>query len=186
AEANPPAVRAPRTGRSGGRRGGARAGLRPADLRRAAAAGARGEHGRAARGPAAGPRRRPHASRHRASRRVCLGARTRANLPRFPGPSAPSRGPKTTGPKARLVHSLQLEPDAEPAPVPPARSRLKDRDAGAARRYARALLDVAVARKDEGLRADLERLAALYAAHADLRHVLLHPALPAEKKRAVV
>jgi len=63
---------------------------------------------------------------------------------------------------------------------------VKDRDAGAARRYARALLDVAQARKDDGLRADLERLAALYAAHGELRHVLLHPALPAEKKRAVV
>ena len=63
---------------------------------------------------------------------------------------------------------------------------MKDRDAGAGRRYARALLDVALARKDDGLRADLERLAALYAAHADLRHLLLHPALPAEKKRAVV
>jgi len=63
---------------------------------------------------------------------------------------------------------------------------LKDRDAGAARRYARALLDVALAQKDEGLRADLGRLAGLYAAHAELRHVLLHPALPAEKKRAVV
>jgi F-type H+-transporting ATPase subunit delta len=63
---------------------------------------------------------------------------------------------------------------------------LKHRDAGAARRYARALLDVALSRKDEALRADLERLAALYGAHADLRHVLLHPALPAEKKRAVV
>lgn len=63
---------------------------------------------------------------------------------------------------------------------------MKDRDAGAARRYARALLDVAVAGKDDALRADLERLAGLYAAHSDLRHVLLHPALPAERKRAVV
>jgi F-type H+-transporting ATPase subunit delta len=63
---------------------------------------------------------------------------------------------------------------------------LKDRDAKAARRYARALLDVALARKDDGVRADLERLAGLYAAHAELRHVLVHPTLPAAKKRAVV
>jgi F-type H+-transporting ATPase subunit delta len=63
---------------------------------------------------------------------------------------------------------------------------VKVRDAGAARRYARALLDVALARKDDRLRPDLERLAALYTAHADLRHALLHPALPAEKKRALV
>jgi F-type H+-transporting ATPase subunit delta len=63
---------------------------------------------------------------------------------------------------------------------------LKDRDAKAARRYARALLDVARERQDEGLRADLERLAALFSSHAELRHVLLHPSLPLEKKRAVV
>lgn len=55
-----------------------------------------------------------------------------------------------------------------------------------ARRYARALLDVALAGKDEAVRAELDRLAGLFADHAELRTVLVHPALPAEKKLAVV
>lgn len=58
-----------------------------------------------------------------------------------------------------------------------------------ARRYARALLDVAMARRGaeaEALRSDLERLATLYAEHSELRLVLLHPAIPAEKKTAVI
>jgi F-type H+-transporting ATPase subunit delta len=55
-----------------------------------------------------------------------------------------------------------------------------------ARRYARALLDVAEAKGDAGLRDELEELARLFTQHAELRTVLLHPAVPAEKKRAVV
>lgn len=56
-----------------------------------------------------------------------------------------------------------------------------------ARRYARALLDVA-GEKGEGdaLRAELERLAALYTESSELRLVLLHPAIPTEKKTALI
>jgi F-type H+-transporting ATPase subunit delta len=55
-----------------------------------------------------------------------------------------------------------------------------------ARRYARALLDVAEAKGESGLREELDELARLFAQHAELRTVLLHPAIPAEKKTAVV
>jgi len=57
---------------------------------------------------------------------------------------------------------------------------------GAARRYARALLDVALARDDQGLRQDLDRLAQLFSDHAELHTVLRHPSIPVEKKVAVV
>jgi F-type H+-transporting ATPase subunit delta len=56
----------------------------------------------------------------------------------------------------------------------------------AARRYARALLDVALAKGDRGVGEALEMLARLYRTHADLRAVLVHPGVPAEKKTAVV
>ena len=59
-------------------------------------------------------------------------------------------------------------------------------ETSAARRYARALLDVAGPGGDASLRADLEGLAAVFAAQPELRRVLLHPAVPAERKRAVV
>jgi F-type H+-transporting ATPase subunit delta len=55
----------------------------------------------------------------------------------------------------------------------------------AARRYARALLDVALAKGDRTVGAALDELAQLYGAHAELRAVLLHPAVPADKKTAV-
>jgi F-type H+-transporting ATPase subunit delta len=55
-----------------------------------------------------------------------------------------------------------------------------------ARRYARALLDVAEEKGDASLREELDELARLFAEHAELRTVLLHPAIPAEKKREVV
>jgi F-type H+-transporting ATPase subunit delta len=55
-----------------------------------------------------------------------------------------------------------------------------------ARRYARALLDVAEAKGDSGLREQLDELARLFADHAELRTVLVHPAIPADKKTAVV
>jgi F-type H+-transporting ATPase subunit delta len=58
---------------------------------------------------------------------------------------------------------------------------------GVARRYARALVDVAAARGEgDGLRAELDRLSALYAESSELRLVLRHPAIPTEKKTAVV
>jgi F-type H+-transporting ATPase subunit delta len=55
-----------------------------------------------------------------------------------------------------------------------------------ARRYARALLEVSEAKGDSGLREELDELSALFAGHADLRTALLHPAIPADKKLAVV
>ena len=57
---------------------------------------------------------------------------------------------------------------------------------GSARRYARALLDVALEKGDTALRQDLDDLGRLYAEHAELRTLLLHPAVPAEKKTGVI
>jgi F-type H+-transporting ATPase subunit delta len=59
-------------------------------------------------------------------------------------------------------------------------------NAAGARRYARALLDVAVAQGDTTVGPALDELAALFTGHADLRTVLLHPTVPIEKKTAVV
>jgi F-type H+-transporting ATPase subunit delta len=56
----------------------------------------------------------------------------------------------------------------------------------AARRYARALLDVAVEKGETNLGPALEELGRLYAEHAELRLLLLHPTVPPEKKTAVV
>ena len=56
----------------------------------------------------------------------------------------------------------------------------------AARRYARALLDVALEKGDNALRQDLDDLGQLYADNAELRTMLLHPGVPAEKKTAVI
>ena len=56
----------------------------------------------------------------------------------------------------------------------------------AARRYARALLDVALEKGDTALRQDLEDLGQLYADNAQLRTMLLHPSVPAQKKTAVI
>src|SRR4051794_36208777 len=58
--------------------------------------------------------------------------------------------------------------------------------AGSARRYARAALDVATAKGDTGFQEELEGLARAFAENAELRTVLVHPAIPAEKKTAVV
>jgi F-type H+-transporting ATPase subunit delta len=56
--------------------------------------------------------------------------------------------------------------------------------AGSARRYARALLDVATEKKqEEPLRAEIEAMAALIAGHRDLAGLLSHPAVSAERKR---
>ena len=64
---------------------------------------------------------------------------------------------------------------------------MKPRAQGAARRYARALLDVAQQQGDpEGVRRELREATALLAAQKDLRAALEHPALPAERKRKVV
>jgi F-type H+-transporting ATPase subunit delta len=57
---------------------------------------------------------------------------------------------------------------------------------GSARRYARALLDVALEKGDTALRQDLDDLGRLYVEHAELRTLLLHPTVPAEKKTAVI
>ena len=56
----------------------------------------------------------------------------------------------------------------------------------AARRYARALLDVALEKGDTGLRQALDDLGQLYLEHAELRTLLLHPTVPGEKKTAVI
>jgi len=61
------------------------------------------------------------------------------------------------------------------------------RAAGAARRYARALLDLALAQaRGEAVRKGLRDTVRLLAEQPDLRVVLLHPAIGVEKKRAVV
>jgi F-type H+-transporting ATPase subunit delta len=58
---------------------------------------------------------------------------------------------------------------------------------GVARRYARALLDVVQQQGDpEGLRRELREARELLTAHSDLRSALLHPALPAEARKALV
>ena len=56
----------------------------------------------------------------------------------------------------------------------------------AARRYARALLDVALEKGDTAVRQELDELGQLYAGHAELRTVLLHPGVPPDKKTALI
>lgn len=64
---------------------------------------------------------------------------------------------------------------------------MKARTAAGARRYARALLDVALAQGDPApVKTDLDRLAGLVHDHPELRSFLDHPAVTAEKKKAVV
>jgi F-type H+-transporting ATPase subunit delta len=58
---------------------------------------------------------------------------------------------------------------------------------GAARRYARALLDVALARGEaETLRGELHEVVALFGQSRELAMFLAHPAVAAEKKKRVV
>lgn len=64
---------------------------------------------------------------------------------------------------------------------------MKVRAAGAARRYGRALLELALTQaRGEAVRKGLRDTVRLLAEQPDLRVVLLHPAIGAEKKRAVV
>jgi F-type H+-transporting ATPase subunit delta len=57
----------------------------------------------------------------------------------------------------------------------------------AARRYARALVDVAAAANvAEGLRAELAEAAALLADNPELGRALAHPAVPVEKRRRLI
>lgn len=59
-------------------------------------------------------------------------------------------------------------------------------DAGSARRYARALLDVALAQADPAeLREDLRRGVALMQSEGGLLAALTHPGVPAERRRAI-
>src|SRR5262249_43671361 len=55
-----------------------------------------------------------------------------------------------------------------------------------ARRYARAALDVALGKGETSLGEELDELARLFETSGELRSVLLHPAVPAEKKTAIV
>ncbi len=57
-----------------------------------------------------------------------------------------------------------------------------------ARRYARALLDVATTKGTDPavVKRDLDLAVALLETHADLRSVLEHPAIPVEKKKSIV
>jgi F-type H+-transporting ATPase subunit delta len=56
-----------------------------------------------------------------------------------------------------------------------------------ARRYARALLDIALEKGSaEALRDELAAMVALVAAHPDLAALLAHPAVSAERKRKVI
>jgi F-type H+-transporting ATPase subunit delta len=64
---------------------------------------------------------------------------------------------------------------------------MRPSERGAARRYARALLDVAVQQGDpEALRREMREATALLAAQADLRSALLHPVLPGAAKEKIV
>jgi F-type H+-transporting ATPase subunit delta len=57
---------------------------------------------------------------------------------------------------------------------------------GSATRYARALLDVAIDESiTEQAERDLAAFAGLFTGHAELQHVLTHPAVPAARKRAI-
>lgn len=59
-------------------------------------------------------------------------------------------------------------------------------DAGSARRYARALLDVALAQGDPAeLREDLRRGVALLQSERELHAALTHPGVSAERRRAI-
>jgi len=61
------------------------------------------------------------------------------------------------------------------------------RDRGAARRYARALFDVALQQGDPGaLRREIQETVSLLEAHKDLRSALEHPALSSQAKRKLV
>jgi F-type H+-transporting ATPase subunit delta len=63
---------------------------------------------------------------------------------------------------------------------------MKRASPGAARRYARALLDVALQKADPvALRRELETVALSFEAHAELRGLLTHPALSSDKKQAL-
>jgi F-type H+-transporting ATPase subunit delta len=58
---------------------------------------------------------------------------------------------------------------------------------GSATRYARALLDVAIAESiADRAEQDLAGFAALLESHADLRRALTHPAIPVARKKALV
>ena len=58
---------------------------------------------------------------------------------------------------------------------------------GTARRYARALLDVALEKGEaEALRAELQAMVALIAAHEDLAGLLANPAVSVERKKKLV
>ena len=64
---------------------------------------------------------------------------------------------------------------------------MRPRQAGSARRYARALLDVALTRGEaEAVRRDLGEAVATIHSHPELQSVLVHPALGAERKRKIV
>ena len=64
---------------------------------------------------------------------------------------------------------------------------MRPSERGAARRYARALLDVAVQQGDpEAVRRELREATTLLAAQTELRSALLHPALPAERRTKLV
>lgn len=64
---------------------------------------------------------------------------------------------------------------------------MKVRATGAARRYARALLELALAQRvGDEVRRGLREAARLVAQNPDLRTVLTHPAVGLERKRAVV
>lgn len=61
------------------------------------------------------------------------------------------------------------------------------RDQAAGRRYARAALELALAQGSaDALREDLRGVAALLEAGGELAAVLIHPALPGERKKAVL
>jgi F-type H+-transporting ATPase subunit delta len=64
---------------------------------------------------------------------------------------------------------------------------VRSRGRGPARRYARALLEVALAKKEDAAVArDLAEAASLLAAHPELRAVLTNPAVASERKRSLV
>jgi F-type H+-transporting ATPase subunit delta len=85
-----------------------------------------------------------------------------------------------------MVDSTERRPDA--APQAPSTGRRPSRAASAsARRYARALLDVALQSGDAGkLRTEIDAAAGVLFGSADLFAALTHPAIAPDKKKKIV
>ena len=174
---------------AGAGRGAARAALRPADLGRPAPPRRRRRRRSALLADLSLARAIGRAgSVARPATRVRLGTRdTSATF--LPGSRLRDLGaPKSTGRKSRLD---RLSPGRSPMPSLPCARRaprcaMKGGD-GSARRYARALLDVALEKGDTAVRQDLDDLGRLYVEHAELRtRAPRIPPCPPRRRRGVI